>query len=94
MTNPNNDPVKIGRLAMREEGDNWNAYFAKPDHMAGTIYLGSIRMAFIINNPARKEQFVALMRDVVGDMMQGALGVRPSRWDQQPAPEHERTRKA
>jgi hypothetical protein len=86
--------AKIGRLAFREEGGNWNAYFAKPDDMAGAIYLGSIRMAFVTDNPERKQQFMTLMQQAVGDMMQGALGVRPSRWDRQPAPERDRTKKA
>ncbi len=33
---------EVGRLAFRVEGDNWNAYFAKQDTMAGAIFMGSI----------------------------------------------------
>ncbi len=29
--------MKIGRLAMRHEGNFWNAYYAMPDTMDGAI---------------------------------------------------------
>ena len=37
--------AEIGRLAMRHEGNFWNAYFALPDTMEGAIPLGQSRAA-------------------------------------------------
>jgi hypothetical protein len=83
--------TKVGRLALRQEGDLWVAYYAEPDKMEGAIYLGSIQIALVENNPDRKQQFMDLMRAVVGDMIGKIVGVRPH-WPEgtQPAPEHER----
>lgn len=86
--------AQVGRIALRVEGDNWNAYFAPPDTMDGSLYLGSIRLT-LVALPERKEAFMALMRDVVGDLMEDTLGQRPV-WPDPPkrAPEHERTKRA
>jgi hypothetical protein len=82
----------IGRLAMRHEGDNWNAYYATPDTMEGAVYLGSIAMRFVVGYPQRKEAFMDLMRDGVSDLIEEETGERPI-WPngEQPAPEHERS---
>lgn len=83
--------VQIGRLAMRAEGDNWCAYYAMPDTMQGAILLGSVRMAIVTRDAARKQAFMALMRDAVADIIEDATGQRPT-WPNppRPAPEHER----
>jgi hypothetical protein len=83
--------VKAGRLALRHEGGSWVAYYALPDTMQGALILGSIAMGSVINRPERKEQFMALMREVVSDFIEEATGERP-RWPDppSPAPEHER----
>lgn len=85
--------VKVGRLALRVEGDNWNAYWAPPDSMDGALYLGSIRMAIVDGKPERKAAFMALIREGVSDILEQATGTRPT-WPDGPqkAPEHERTR--
>jgi len=81
---------QIGRLAMRHEGNNWNAYYALPNEMSGAIFLGSITMQAVVNNEDRKKQFMHMMRDIVADIIQEQFGVRPT-WDSDtPAPEHER----
>lgn len=67
---------KIGRLAMREEGDEWRAYYALPNTMQGAIFLGSIRMRFVMSEE-RKSAFMGLMREAVGDLIEEKLGVRP-----------------
>lgn len=86
-----NKPMQqIGRLAMREEGDNWNAYYALPDTMDEAIFLGSIRMGAIVSNADRKNAFMAMMRDVVADIIQEKTGVRPIWNSARPAPEHEK----
>lgn len=83
--------VKIGRLAMRHEGLNWNAYYAMPGTMDGAVFLGSIAMRFIDGNAERKDAFMGFMREAVGDLIEELTGQRPS-WPEgaQAAPEHER----
>lgn len=84
---------KIGRLALREEGSMWNAYYALPDSMEGAIFIGSIAMRFVSgpDNEPRRAIFMTLMRDAVSDMMEELFGTRPT-WPEGPvtAPEHER----
>lgn len=86
---------QMGRLAMREEGGFWNAYYATTGTMEGAILLGSIRMQFVAR-PERKAEFMAMMREAVGDVLEGITGVRPV-WpepDGRRAPEHERAGRA
>lgn len=82
---------KIGRLALREEGSMWNAYYALPDTMEGAIFIGSIAMRFVRDHELRRNIFIGLMRDAVSDLMEELLGARPT-WPEGPvtAPEHER----
>lgn len=85
---------QIGRLAMRHEGQNWNAYYALPDSMKEPIFLGSIRMGAINNNPERKQAFVQMMREIVSDIIEAETGVRPTWGGPTAAPEHERAGEA
>jgi hypothetical protein len=82
---------KVGRLAMRHEGDFWNAYYALPDTMENAILLGSIAMRFV-HDPERKEIFLSLMREAVSDILEEVTGERPT-WPEgpQPAPQSERS---
>lgn len=84
--------AQVGRVAFRVEGDNWNAYFAMPDTMQGALYLGTMRYALVWRDD-RKNAFMALMRECVGDLMEETTGHRPV-WPSPPqqAPEHERTK--
>jgi hypothetical protein len=84
--------MQPGRLALRVEGDMWNAYFAKPATMDGAILIGSIKMQAVVKEH-RKEAFIALMRDVFSDLIEDIVGIRPT-WpipEGEPAPEHERS---
>jgi hypothetical protein len=82
---------KMGRLALRVEGNLWVAYYALPGSMEGGIFLGSIQMRFV-QDEERKTAFIVLMREAVGDIFEEKLGLRPE-WPEgvQPAPEHERS---
>lgn len=84
--------VKIGRLAMRHEGNFWNAYYALPDTMDNAVQLGSIAIAAIANNGERKTEFMSMMRDIVADIIHEKTGIRPT-WPDglQIAPEAERS---
>lgn len=89
------DKEQMGRLAMRVEGDFWNAYYALPNTMEGALLLGSIRMAFVQDFTA-KEIFMALMRDAVSAIIKERIGA-DAEWPEphgRPAPEHERAGKA
>jgi hypothetical protein len=85
-----NELRKMGRLALRVEGDLWCAYFALPDTMDGALFLGSIRKVFV-EDAERKLVFMELMKEAVGDLLEEKTGERPL-WPEgeQPAPEHER----
>jgi hypothetical protein len=85
------DVVQVGRLAMRQEGGNWTAYYALPDSMDAPILLGSIRMGAIVGNPERKQAFMEMMRDIVGDIIEDKTGHRPTWGTPESAPEHERS---
>lgn len=82
----------IGRLAFREEGKWWNAYYADVGTMANALRLGSIRMTLVLGNPTRKDEFIALMREAWADVAEQKFGVRPEFPEgPRPAPEHERS---
>ena len=83
--------TKLGRLAMRVEGDCWNAYYAEIGTMKGALFLGSIKMAPVMGNVRRKDAFVALMQGAVSDMI-GQITGAAVEWPTPPvaAPESER----
>lgn len=85
---------KIGRLALRVEGNLWVAYYALPNTMDGALFLGSIQMRFV-QDKHRKAAFMNLMREAVGDILEDVTGTRPT-WPEgeQPAPQHERAGRA
>ena len=84
--------VKLGRLAMRVEGDKWNAYYAMSDTMEGAVLLGSIAIGAVVDRPERKQAFMDLMKDIVSEFLGDAAGGGPVLWDQSTiAPERERS---
>ena len=83
--------VEAGRLALRVEGNNWNAYFARPGTMEDAVLLASISMR-LVQNEERKDAFLELMKECVADMLEEATGQRPSYPKGiQDAPESERS---
>jgi hypothetical protein len=80
------------RLAMRHEGDKWNAYVAKPDTMDGAIWIGSIAMRFVEHDKLRKDAFLAIMRNALADLAEEMTGGKIGWNDPVTAPEHERTK--
>lgn len=83
-------PPEIGRLAMRVEGDWWVAYYAVPTTMDDALELGRLHMS-IAHIEARKQAFMDLMAEAVGDLIEGTTGMRPSFTGFKRAPEHERS---
>jgi len=82
--------VEIGRLALRVEGDTWVAYYAHPDTMAGALILASVKLRFV-QTPERREAFMAVARNAVGDLVEEATGQRPHWSGITPAPEREKS---
>lgn len=80
---------QVGRLAFRQEGNQWVAYFADSDTMENAIWIASIHMG-AVRNPERRQQFIDLARGSVGDFMEDRLGARPGWEGERPAPEYER----
>jgi hypothetical protein len=79
----------VGRLALRQEGDMWVAYYAHPKTMDLAVVIGTILLVAVETNPARKEAWMSMMWEIVADTIEGLTGHRPKRLDR-PAPEHER----
>ena len=82
---------QIGRLAMREEGQNWVAYWADTGTMEGAVFLGAIRMAFVAHNKKRKQGFIDLMTACAADVIEDITGTRPDWNKPQSAPESEKS---
>lgn len=79
------------RLAMRQEGIFWNAYFARTETMNGAIHLGSIRMSLIEGSPEVKKAFMDTMQQAMTVAAKQSTGVVLD-WPNppEPAPESER----
>lgn len=82
--------VQIGRLALRHEGENWNAYYALTDTMEDAIPLGSIHMSAVVGNEDRRHSFIDLMRGIVSDIVADKTGIVPHWKAPKAAPEKER----
>lgn len=85
---------QIGRLALREEGNRWVAYYALNNSMKDALFLGSIALGAVQKDDGKKQRFIDLMRDMVADAIEDAFGVRPKWRDPETAPEHERSGRA
>lgn len=80
---------QIGRLAMRQEGQHVNIYYAMPETMKGALLLASCELSACAL-PGVKDMFLDLGRQIVGEIIFQEAGVRPEWGSAGPAPEHER----
>ena len=85
--------AKVGRVAFREEGQWWVAYYAKTENMEDAFVLGTLHMG-LAERPSVKAKFIGTMREAVSDIIREATGVTPAWENPVTAPEHERTKKA
>ena len=86
---------EIGRLALREEGDFWNAYWApRTDTMEGALLLGSIRLSVVKPNAEVYDLFVETMRKAFSGVVADITGHEPTWSDPRGAPETERSGRA
>lgn len=81
------------RLAMRVEGEMWNAYIAEKDTMQGAILIGSIAMFAVRNDPERKQAFMDMMRGILEGALR-AMGADVAGHELRAAPQHERAGRA
>jgi hypothetical protein len=82
--------MDIGRLALREEGDFWNAYWCpNTDNMDKSILLGSIRLNVVKGRIY--EDYIKLMKDAFNVIAKETIGQTPTWSKPKPAPEDERS---
>jgi hypothetical protein len=82
--------IEIGRLALRQEGEWWNAYWAPNQHnMTGSVLMGTIRLNLV--KGATKEHFIALMCEAFSKVTEDIVGQTPEWTTPHPAPENERS---
>jgi hypothetical protein len=84
------NPKRVGRLAFRVEGGNWTCYYAKPDTMEDAVLIATIAIG-VVRDERRKQIFMDLMKDALSDFLEDRFGERPDIWDEEPAPESERS---
>ena len=53
MANPEKKLQKVGRIALREQGSQWVAYWAAPDTMEGATFIASCAIAPVVANQQR-----------------------------------------
>jgi hypothetical protein len=88
----NTTSVKL-RLALRREGDFWNAYVALENTMDGAVLIGSLAMG-LASVPKFKKAFMRLMQDGMSHHIKDIAG-RVGAWnDPVAAPEHEKAGRA
>lgn len=78
------------RLAFRREGPSVNAYIAPLETMDGARLLSSMPVTLLDADEQLWIDWKALMTRALDVLCQSALGVAVLRFDERPAPEHER----
>lgn len=81
---------EMGRLALRDEGEFWVAYYAKPNTMDGAIKLGSIRLHLIKENEELRSEFMTMMKNTVSASIETITGKSAIWTNERIAPGHER----
>jgi hypothetical protein len=81
------------RLALRHEGELWNAYAALPNTMDGAVLLGSIVIGAVSGPEGqdRKRAFMDLMANTMAIGIEAATGQVPTWGLPEDAPQHERS---
>jgi hypothetical protein len=84
-------PPPFVRLAIRTEGDRIVAYFAKPSTMEGAHFLASIHRGVVQRQPGLFDEWKELLKKITETAVKDILNVEIDHFDEQPAPEHERS---
>jgi hypothetical protein len=82
--------AEIGRLAFRQEGAWWNAYWApRQDTMDGAVLMGTVRIHLAKGNA--KAGFMLAMQEAFDVACKDVTGETPVWGDERAAPESERS---
>jgi hypothetical protein len=81
------------RLAFREEGTWWVAYIAKTSSMEGAFEIGRISMNPVLRSDELKRGFMDLMIEIMKMGIED-MGASIESWEEQRAPESERSGRA
>ena len=85
--------TELGRLALRQEGKWWNAYWAPHQYdMDKAVFLGSIRLRLATGEA--KQAFLDAMRKAFDNACKDVTGQIPDWGEPKPAPENERAGQA
>jgi hypothetical protein len=81
--------MEIGRLAFRQEGAFWNAFWAPNQHnMDKALLIGSIRLSVVEGRI--REDFMDLMKASFDNIVKDKMGRKPTWGAPKAAPENER----
>ena len=78
------------RVALREEGEFWNAYMAHADSMDNAKLIGSIAIGAVRQSPEIKAAFMDVMKQTFALAVEKVTGNPPVAWEEHKAPGHER----
>ena len=88
-TQPARKKVEVGRLALRHEGQWWNAYWTKhQDSMNEAVLLGSIRLNLTSGDV--RDKFMDTMKAAFDNVVKAETGQTPEWSEPHQAPESER----
>ena len=81
--------TEVGRLALRHEGEWWNAYWSRSQtSMDDAVLLGSLRMSLAKGNA--KAAFMLAMQEAFDVVVLDVTGLKPEWSEPRAAPESER----
>jgi hypothetical protein len=84
-----NKRMEVGRLALRREGEFWNAYWSpSPHNLDNAILIGCIRMNCVKGQI--REDFMELMKNAFDTIAEGVTGETATWSKPRTAPENER----
>lgn len=81
------------RIAFREDGEFWRAYFTKMESMEGALELASVRITVVRGDPVLQDAFMSFAKGLMERAVLEVLGPKAkiTSWNEpQIAPEHER----
>jgi hypothetical protein len=71
---------KVGRIAFREEGNLWNAYWALPNTMEDAILIASVKMGVVRSNADLKQAFMEFVRLAASRLLGEQFGDGVAEW--------------
>lgn len=79
------------RLAFRHEGEYVNAYLASRETMEDSTLLATCRVTMLNGRVDFWDRWKAMVTEMFGAVVEDVTGSEPVRYDEERAPEHERS---